>query len=103
MARFDAHSTHHGFACCQARLGGLDTVVDRVPQQVIQRRFEALEHVPVDFGGLAMKLELHLTIELTRDVAHHARQAVYAVAERRMRLFSASRYSRSLRSSTRCA
>ena len=50
-------------------LGHLEAVVDRVADQVIERRLEPVEDVAVDAGGLADDLEPCLLAELPGHVA----------------------------------
>jgi len=58
-------------------------VVDGVAHQVHERVADLLDHGLVELGVGAADDELDLLAELARDVAHHAREAVEDLADRR--------------------
>ena len=60
----------------------LDPVVERVADQVRERRLELVEDVAVDTGLLAADLEPHLLAEGAGDVPHQSGKTVDAVGER---------------------
>ena len=65
-----------------AVLGPLDAVVQRVADQVVERRLEPVEDVAVDAGGLAGDLEPRLLAQLAGQVADQAGEAADAVGQR---------------------
>ena len=81
MPRFEDQLSLRGLARREAHLRRLDTVIDGVAQQVIQRCFELLENVAVHVGGLAANLERHRLAKALGQIPHHAREAVQAIGE----------------------
>ncbi len=82
VARLQRDARLGRLAASHAQLGGLDAVVERVAQQVAERRVEHVEQVAIDLGGFADDRETHPLAQRTRQVAHHARIGAGGVAER---------------------
>lgn len=82
MARVERERAFFGLAARETNCRCFDTVVDRVAQQVAERRFEEIEDVAIHLSRFAHQLPAHLLAKRARDVAHHARQTAGAVAER---------------------
>jgi len=57
-------------------------MVDGIPQHVVQGAFDLRQDVAVDQGVFAVDFQLHFLAQAARQVAHHARKRVDAVAER---------------------
>ena len=90
---------HRRLAGRAAVLGHLEAVVQRVADQVVERRLEPVEDVAVDAGGLADDLEPRLLAELAGQVADQRGKPRTPSASGRIRLASTSWCSRLERSS----
>ena len=82
MARFHAYRAQRLLARLDALVRAFHAVVDGVAQHVVQRAFDLRQDVAVDQGVFAVDLQLHFLAQAARQVAHHARERVDAVAER---------------------
>lgn len=82
MARFEREARFLGLARARARGRLFDAVIERVAQQVAERRIEHFEDVAVDLSRFAIDDETHALAERARQIAHHARPGVGGVAER---------------------
>ena len=82
MSRFNAQHCLRGFALRAPFIGRLDSVVERVAQQMVERRIEARENVAVNRHAFANDLQTRLFAQRTRKVAHRTRQRRGGVGER---------------------
>ena len=63
--------------------GGLDAVIDRVAQQMHEGIAERVEDFAIELDFFPLDPKGHLLVELPRDVAHQAREAVEDLPHRR--------------------
>ena len=71
-----------GLAALAPHAGLLDTVRDRVAQQMLERRQHRLEHLPVDLVAFAFDDELRLLTRVGARLTHDALQARHVPLER---------------------
>ncbi|MNS25626.1 hypothetical protein D3C72_575240 [compost metagenome] len=71
MGRAQANQTFRRLAGQQALLRGFDAVVDRVAQQVSQRRFELFQYVAIDLGLFAFNFQAHLFAQIAPQIPDH--------------------------------
>ena len=67
----------HGFAL----IGSFQPMIERIADQMIERRFETVQNVAIDPGRLTHHLELRLLAKLTSHIADQARKAADAVGQ----------------------
>ena len=79
MACLEADGTHGGFAGGAAVVRHFQSVVERIADQMVERRLQPIEDVAIDAGGLTGNLEPGLLPELTSQVADQAREAADAI------------------------
>ncbi|MCY1178859.1 hypothetical protein D9M73_192320 [compost metagenome] len=72
MGRAQANQTFSRLAGQQALFREFDAVVDRVAQQVSQRRLELFQHVAIDLGLLAFNFQSHLFTQVAPQITDHA-------------------------------
>ena len=82
VPRFHGDRAGRRFVRRAAHAGHLQPVIDRVADQVRQRRFELLQDVAVHLGAVADDDQPRLLAERPGHVADEPREAVGAVAER---------------------
>ena len=82
VARFHAYRAQRCLAGVDALVRTFHAMVDGIPQHVVQRAFDLRQDVAVDQRVFAVDLQLHFLAQAARQVAHHARERVDAVAER---------------------
>ena len=81
MAGFQPDGARRVLTRGPALLGRFQPMVQRIADQVIERRFEPVEDVAIDPGRLTHHLELRLLAKLPSDVADQAREAADAVGQ----------------------
>ncbi len=82
-AGLERHRAGRALAQGAPHVGGLEAVVDGVPQQVDQRLGQLIEHGAVHLEFLALHLHRHLFAELPGEVAHDRRDPLEHLAQRR--------------------
>ncbi|MFO0001609.1 MAG: hypothetical protein ACK559_10785, partial [bacterium] len=82
MAGLEHHARLRRLAAREALVGALDSVVDGVAHDVVERRLQPGEDVAVHGDVAPDDLERDVLAELAGDVAHHPREARHALAER---------------------
>jgi hypothetical protein len=82
MAGFQDQRGFSRLAICEALFGRFDTMVERVAQQMAERRVEHIEDVAIDLRRFADDRKAHPFAERAREVTHDARIGVGRVAER---------------------
>ncbi len=71
----DRNAAHVWFAERRALLRRFDAVHDGVAQHVLERRYHALQHLPVEFRGRALHRQLGALAGIVRRLPHQPRQA----------------------------
>ena len=89
MGGAQANQAFFRLARQQALFRGFDAVIDRVAQQVSQRRFELFQHVAIDLGFLAFDLQAHLFAQIAPQIPDHPHLPGQHVGKGRMRQASA--------------
>ena len=82
MACLEPDGPHGRLAGGAAVLRHFQAVVQRVADQMVERRLEPIEDVAIDAGGLTGDLEPGLLAELPGQVADQAREAADAIGQR---------------------
>ena len=82
VASLQPDCPHRRFAGRAALLGHFEAVIERVADQMVERRFQPVEDIAIDAGGLADDLEPRLLAQLAGQVADQAREAADAVGQR---------------------
>ncbi|MNO75825.1 hypothetical protein D3C76_668870 [compost metagenome] len=72
MRSAQTNQTFRRLAGQQALFREFDAVVDRVAQQVSQRRLELFQHVAIDLGLLAFNFQSHLFTQVAPQITDHA-------------------------------
>jgi len=72
MRSTQADQALFGLALEQALFRGFDAVVDRVTQQMSQRRFEFFQYIAVDLRLLAFDFQPHLFAKTAPQIPNHA-------------------------------
>ena len=57
-------------------------MIQRVPQEVIERSLESFQDVPVDWGGLTRDLKPHCLAERAGDITHHPMKSLNTIRKR---------------------
>ena len=81
MARLQADGPDRRLAGRAAVVRHFETMVQGIADQMVERRFESIEDVAVDAGGLTDDLEPRLLAKLTSQVTDQARKAAYTIGQ----------------------